>query len=181
MGLCFCMNTMISKLYLSKSYHWHILYLYKQLCTIIPWLTWMGTHTREVCSLWHWWYHFENFYFLCTSPFFISSKWWTDFCCCFYLFANSCPTLYDPTYYARQSPLSMRFSRQETWRWLSFPSPGSLPDPGFELVFPALAGSFFSTKPPGKPEETSSLIHLNGSISWRFTLLNLKIKIIKSS
>ena len=32
-----------------------------------------------------------------------------------------------------------------------FPSPGDLPDPGIELVSPALAGRFFTTEPPGKP------------------------------
>ena len=31
-----------------------------------------------------------------------------------------------------------------------FPSPGDLPDPGIELVYPALAGGFFTTATPGK-------------------------------
>ena len=31
-----------------------------------------------------------------------------------------------------QAPLSMGFSRQESWRGLPFPSPGDLPDPGVE-------------------------------------------------
>ena len=35
---------------------------------------------------------------------------------------------------ARQAPLSVRFSRQEHWSGLSFPSPGDLPDPGIEPV-----------------------------------------------
>ena len=30
-------------------------------------------------------------------------------------------------------------------------SPGDLPNPGIELLFPALAGGFFNTVPPGKP------------------------------
>ena len=30
------------------------------------------------------------------------------------------------------SPLSLRFSRQEYWSGLPFPSPGDLPDPGIE-------------------------------------------------
>ena len=48
---------------------------------------------------------------------------------------------------ARQSPLSMGFSRQEYWSGLPRPPPGDLPDPGVELtslMSPALAGSFFS-------------------------------------
>ena len=35
---------------------------------------------------------------------------------------------------------------------LPFPSPGDLPDPGIEPTFPALAGGFFTTEPPGKPK-----------------------------
>ena len=44
-----------------------------------------------------------------------------------------------------QAPLSVEFSRQEHWSGLSFPSPGDLPNPGIELLSPALAGGFFST------------------------------------
>ena len=51
---------------------------------------------------------------------------------------------------ACQAPLSMGLFRQEYWSWLPFPSPGDLPDPGIEPVFPALAGGFFTTEPPGK-------------------------------
>ena len=38
----------------------------------------------------------------------------------------------------RQAPLSMGFSRQELLSGLPFPSPGDLPDPGFEPGPPAL-------------------------------------------
>ena len=34
---------------------------------------------------------------------------------------------------------------------LPFPSSEDLPDPGIELVSPALAGGFFTIEPPGKP------------------------------
>ena len=44
----------------------------------------------------------------------------------------------------------MGFPRQEYWSWLPFPPPGDLPNPGIELTFPALAGGFFTTEPPGK-------------------------------
>ena len=43
--------------------------------------------------------------------------------------------------------LSTEFSRQEYWSGLLCP-PGDLPDPGMELVSPALAGGFFTTEPP---------------------------------
>ena len=49
---------------------------------------------------------------------------------------------------AYQVPLSVRFSRQEYWSGLLFPSPGDLPDPGIKpmsLRSPALAGGFVTT------------------------------------
>ena len=48
---------------------------------------------------------------------------------------------------ARQTPLSMGFSRQEYWSGLQFPSPGNLPNPGIEPSSPALAGGFFTAEP----------------------------------
>ena len=54
---------------------------------------------------------------------------------------------------ARQAPLSMGFSRQEYWSdWseLPFPSPGDPPDPGIELVSPALKADSLPSEPPGK-------------------------------
>ena len=53
---------------------------------------------------------------------------------------------------ALQAPLSMEFSRQEYWSELPFPSPGDLSDPEIEPESPALAGRFFTTEPPGKPQ-----------------------------
>jgi len=51
-----------------------------------------------------------------------------------------------------QAPLSMKFTRQEYWSRLPFPTPGDLPDPGIEPMSPAspaLAGGFFTTMPFG--------------------------------
>ena len=45
----------------------------------------------------------------------------------------------------------MGFPRQEYWNGWPFPSPGDLPEPGVELMSPALAGKFFTIEPPGKP------------------------------
>ena len=39
---------------------------------------------------------------------------------------------------ALQAPLYIEFSRQENWSGLPFPSPGDLPYPGIESVFPTL-------------------------------------------
>ena len=49
---------------------------------------------------------------------------------------------------ARQTPLSMGFSRQECWSGLPCALPGDLSHPGMELeilMSPALAGGFFTT------------------------------------
>ena len=54
---------------------------------------------------------------------------------------------------ACQAPLSMRLPRQQYWRGLPFPSPGHLPDPEMEPAPPALVGGFFTTGPPGKPQQ----------------------------
>ena len=48
----------------------------------------------------------------------------------------------------------MEFSRQEYWSKVPFFPPGDLPNPRTEpesLASPALAGGFFTTVPPGKP------------------------------
>ena len=36
---------------------------------------------------------------------------------------------------APQDPLSMEFSRQQSWSGLPFPSPGDLPDPGKDQTY----------------------------------------------
>ena len=71
--------------------------------------------------------------------------------CC--LVTKSCLTLCYPWTGARQAFLFMGFPRQEYWSVLPFPSPGDLPEPGIEPMSPALAGRFFATEPPGKPQE----------------------------
>ena len=52
---------------------------------------------------------------------------------------------------ALQTPLSMKFSRQEYWCGLTFPLPGNLPDPGIEPWSPALQANSLPSEPPGKP------------------------------
>ena len=57
---------------------------------------------------------------------------------------------------ARHAPLSMGCSRQEYWNGLPFPPPGDLSDLGIEPASPespTLAGRFFTTEPPGKPND----------------------------
>ena len=52
---------------------------------------------------------------------------------------------------ACQTPLSMRFSRQEYWDGLPFPTLRDLPDPGMEPRSPALQADALPSEPPGKP------------------------------
>ena len=85
-------------------------------------------------------------------------KFFKDSCCC--LVTKFCLTL------CNSMNLSMGFSRQEYWSGLSFSTPGDIPDPGIEpgsVGSPILAGGFFTTEPPGKLLEYSS-IHLKNKI-----------------
>ena len=55
---------------------------------------------------------------------------------------------------AHQAALSLKFSRQEYWSGLPFPTPRDLPDPGIKPTSPtspALAVISFTTEPHGKP------------------------------
>ena len=65
---------------------------------------------------------------------------------------------------ACQALLSMGFPRQEYWNGLPFPFPGDPPDPGIEPISSALAGGFFTAKPPRK-------FKLNFTVSIKITLV----------
>ena len=60
-------------------------------------------------------------------------------------------SVWPPWKVAWQASLSLRFSRQEYWSWLPFPSPGNLPISGIEHLFHALKVGFFTTESSGKP------------------------------
>ena len=63
--------------------------------------------------------------------------------------AQLCPNLCDPMDCTWQAPPSMEFSRPEYWSGQLFPSPGDLPDPGFESRFPTLQADSLLSEPPG--------------------------------
>ena len=67
---------------------------------------------------------------------------------------------------AHQAPLSMRFSRQEYWNGLPFPSPGVLPNPGLESRSPALQAD---SSPSDLPRNPSLLggVKMSGPL-WSF-------------
>ena len=79
---------------------------------------------------------------------------WSESHCHVRLFAT-------PWTVARQASLSMGLSQQEYWSGLPFPLPGDLPNPRIEPAFPvapALAGGFFTTEPPGKPQLSNMML-----------------------
>ena len=61
---------------------------------------------------------------------------------------------------ARQTPLSMGFTRQEYWSGLPCPSPGDLPDPGIEPGSSALQPDTLLFEPLGKSWETYRLLFI---------------------
>ena len=66
---------------------------------------------------------------------------------------------------AHQAPLSMGFSRQESWS--GSPSPGDLPYPGIEPASPASlapAGRFFSTSTTWKLVFIPSILKMGNSV-----------------
>ena len=65
---------------------------------------------------------------------------------------SSIPAWRVPWTLACQAPLSVGFSRQESWSGLPCPSPGDLPDPGIKPGFPSLQGDSLSSESPGKPK-----------------------------
>ena len=61
---------------------------------------------------------------------------------------------------AHQAPLSMQFSRQESWSGLPCPPPGDLPDLGIEFMSPVLASGFLTTGAAWKRQGTPLLLLL---------------------
>ena len=68
--------------------------------------------------------------------------------------AQACQILLTVWTVACQAPLSMGFSRQESWTGLPFLPAGYLPDPGIEPESSALVGGFFTTAPSGRPKNS---------------------------
>ena len=77
------------------------------------------------------------------------SVMWIHICCVTLL--QLCLTLCDPVdCIAHQAPLSIGFSRQESWNGLPFPPPGDLSDPGIKPSSPILQADSLLSEPPGK-------------------------------
>ena len=70
-----------------------------------------------------------------------------------------------------QAPLSMGFSRQESWKELPCPPPGDLPDSGIKpksLMSPSLAGRFFTTSTTWEVESHTKVVETN---CWKFVVI----------
>ena len=78
-------------------------------------------------------------------------------------------TLCDPMDCSLPAPLSMGFSRQDSWSGSPFPSSGDLPDPGMEPRSPTLQADSLPPELPGKPRFLSVITETRpGSI--RFSI-----------
>ena len=91
---------------------------------------------------------------------------WNSFCYC--LVAMSDPSIATQWTVASQAFLSMGFCRQEYWSWLHF---------FFQWIFldeiqpasTALAGKFFTTALPGKPDPWKEKKEIGTNSSWTIT------------
>ena len=82
------------------------------------------------------------------------------------------PTLCNPMdYIARQVPLSMRFSRQEYWSRLPFPSLENLPNPGVEPTSPAWQADSLPSEPLEKLIVILKFTKLFQRNIWEFLIL----------
>ena len=83
----------------------------------------------------------------------LPSNWLLHPCTC--MCAQSCPTLCNPVDWSL--PGYSVYGISKYWSGFPFPPPGDLPNPKIEPMSPAsptLAGQFFTTEPPGKPQFT---------------------------
>ena len=80
--------------------------------------------------------------------------WIPALCACMLSYFS--PTLCDAMDCIPQASLSIRISRQEYWSWLPCPSPGDISDSGIEPRSPAFQPDSLPSKPPGKPNHSST-------------------------
>ena len=79
-----------------------------------------------------------------------------------------------------QSPQSMKFSRQEYWRGLPFPSPGGLPNPGTEAGSVALQADSLPSEPQENTVGIPNLEKLSTAVIYpEFFFGKIFVKILK--
>ena len=82
-------------------------------------------------------------------PEYPGAKFSTEQSCCS-LVTKSCLIRLQSHELYSQAPLSMGFTRQESWSELPFPSPKDLPDPGIEPASPTLQADPLLSESPGR-------------------------------
>ena len=94
----------------------------------------------------------------------------TSFSACVCMCVLSCIWLFEaPWTVVCQAPVSMDFSRQRIMEWVAISYSRGSARPRIEPAYPALAGRFFSTAPPGKPPiKSSSCQFINFSLNFLF-------------
>lgn len=83
--------------------------------------------------------------------------------------AKSCPSLWDPVNCSLPGSFINGILSARILVWLPFIPPEDLPDPGIKpmcLVSPALAGRFFTTELPGKPQRRHTNVPANWHTNW---------------
>ena len=70
-----------------------------------------------------------------------------DYMCVSAKSLQSCPTLCDPMDYSPPDSSVHGTLQARILEWFAISSPGDRPNPGKELLSPALAGRFFTTEP----------------------------------
>ena len=97
--------------------------------------------------------------------------------------AQSCPTLWPHGLQPLKLLCPRNFLGTNTGVGCHGHFPGDLPDPGIELtspVSPVLAGGFFTTEPPGKPQEgKSSSVTTKPKVGWASESLWEKVMELK--
>ena len=110
------------------------------LCSYLSSTTMARLEDREVSCSGHHLAYFESLFWVrcphislsLSHPFLISSFSYLTAQLLIVAELCLCDSFATPCTVARQTPLSMGFSRQEYWSRLSFPSPGDLPIPGIK-------------------------------------------------
>ena len=93
------------------------------------------------------------------------------------LVTQSHPTLCNPWIVARQTPLSIEFSRQEYWSRYPFPSPGDLPDRGIKLLASEAPGEL-QTQEHLSYTRTVSVLNCCGCVRWLYNIWTVATRLL---
>ena len=123
------------------------------------------------------------FFFYCEKQTLFLHKQFTSlFCCC--LVTKSCWTPMTPKTVNHQVPLSVKFSRQECWSGLPFPTLGESSWPRDQTCFFYAVGRVFTIEPPRKSHvpiflvKKKRLLKSNSTEFFQITQIKRSIKAI---